>query len=148
MNYSHLTWILQMTNYIGFLSFIGEYQSLIGSLLIWKIVSINYVRKWTSQLWKAEEFHVWSMAGHMLRHYWNNDYNTFLEIHWDVCNFAKLVDLHFRQRMNLEFVTSLLLFWSTFWPMDKVTKFSPWPFLLVSKVTEAEIMWSGGFLKI
>ena len=37
----------------------------------------------------------------------------------------KLVDLHFRQRMNLRFETNLLLFWSTFGLMDKVTKLSP-----------------------
>ena len=36
----------------------------------------------------------------------------------------KLVDLHFRQRMNLKFDTNLLPFWFTFWLMDKVTKFS------------------------
>ena len=65
------------------------------------------------------------MAGHLLGHYWNNGYNTFLENHSDVCNFAKLVDLHFRQRMKLKFDMNLLLFWSTFWLMDKVTKLSP-----------------------
>ena len=106
-------------------------------------VLINYVREWTSRFWEIEEFHVWSMAGHLLGHYWNNGYNTFLENHWDVCNFAKLVDLHFRQRMNLKFDTNLLLFWSTFWLMDKVTKFSTGHFPFVSKIIEAKIMWSG-----
>ena len=32
----------------------------------------------------------------------------------------KLVDLHFRQRMRLKFDMSLLLFWSTFWLMEKL----------------------------
>ena len=67
-----------------------------------------------------EEFHVWSMADYLLGHYWNNGYNTFLENRSDVCNFVKLVELHFRQRMNFKLVTSLLLFWL----MDKVTKLS------------------------
>ena len=57
-----------------------------------------------------------------------NGYNTFLKNNSDVCNFAKLVDLHFRQRMKLKFDMSLLLFWFTSWLMDKVTKFSPRPF--------------------
>ena len=47
---------------------------------------------------------------------------------------------HFRQRMKHKFDMSLLLFWSTSWLIDKVTKLSPGPFLLVSKVTEEKIM--------
>ena len=85
------------------------------------------------------------MAGHLLGHYWNNGYNTFLEIHLDVCNFAKLVDLHFRQRMNLKFDTNLLLFWFTFWLMDKVTKFSTGHFPFVSKIIEAKDHVIGSF---
>ena len=76
------------------------------------------------------------MAGHLLGHYWNTGYNTFLENRSDVCNFAKLVDLHFRQRMNLKFDTNLLLFWSTFWLMDKVTKFSSGIFHLFPKLSK------------
>ena len=47
----------------------------------------------------------WPFVGTLLKY----GYNTFLEIHLDVCNFAKLVDLHFRQRMNLKLETNLLL---------------------------------------
>ena len=100
------------------------------------VLNIIMLGEWTSQFWEMEEFHVWSMAGHLLGHYWNNGYNTFLEIHSDVCNFAKLVDLHFRQRMKLKFDTNLLLFWFTFWLMDKVTKFSPGLFHLFPKLSK------------
>ena len=72
-------------------------------------------------------------------------YNTFLKNHSDVCNFAKLVDLHFRQRMKLKFDTNLLLFWSTFWLMDKVTKLSPGNFPFVSKIIEAKDHVIGSF---
>ena len=54
------------------------------------------------------------MTGHLLGHYRNNGYNTFLENRTDVCDFAKLADLHFHQRMKFEFDTNLLLFWFTF----------------------------------
>ena len=81
------------------------------------------------------------MAGHLLGHYWNDGYNTFLENHWDVCNFAKLVDLHFRQRMKLKFETNLLLFWL----MDKVTKFSPGHFPFVFEIIEAKDHVVGSF---
>ena len=40
------------------------------------------------------------MAGHLLGHYRNNGYNTFLENRTDVCNFTKRVDLNFHQRMK------------------------------------------------
>ena len=76
------------------------------------------------------------MTGHLLEHYRNNDYNTFLENRSDVCNFTIRVDLHFRQRMNLKFDTILLLFWFTFWLMDKVAKFSKRLFYLVSKLSK------------
>ena len=88
----NISWILQINNYIGLLIFsICEYQNLIGSLSFFEKY-LNYVKKWTSQFWEMEEFHAWSMADHLLRHYWNGCYNTFLEIHLDVCNFAKRVD--------------------------------------------------------
>ena len=80
------------------------------------------------------------MAGHLLEHYLNNGYNTFLENRSDVCNFAKLVDFHFRQRMKHKFDMSLLLFWSTFWPTDKVTNFSTRIFPFVFEIIEAKIM--------
>ena len=74
----------------------------------------------------------------MARHHLNAGYNTFLEIYLDVCSLAKLVDLHFRQRMKLKFNVSSLLFWSTFWLMDKVTKFSTENFPFVSEIIEAK----------
>ena len=40
--------------------------------------------------------------------------------------------------MNLKFDTSLLLFWSTFGLMDKVTNFSPEPFPVIFEIIEAK----------
>ena len=105
-------------------------------------VLINYVRKWTSQLWEMEEFHVWSMTGHSLVHYWGDGYNTFLENRSDVCNF-EVGRFTFPSAKNLKFDMSLLLFWFTFWLMDKVTKLSTWIFHLFPKLSKRKIMWSG-----
>ena len=54
----------------------------------------------------------------------------------DVYNFAKLVDLHFRQRMNFKFDTNLLLFWL----MDKVTKLS-YAWLMVGQLFGRYQIW-------
>ena len=111
-------------------------------------VLINCAREWTPQFWEMEEFHVWSMTGHWLVNYWGDGYNTFLENRSDVCNFRKLVDLHFRQRTNLRFETKLLLFWSTFWLMDKVTKFNEGHFPFVSQNYRSERSCDRDFLKV
>ena len=114
------------------------YRWIYSSLIVDNQFSLKDIR-----IWEREEFYVWSMTGHLLEHYRNNGYNTFLEFHLDVCNFAKLADLHFHQRMYLKFDTNLLLFWFTFWLMDKVTKLSSVHFPFVSKIIEAKITWSG-----
>ena len=80
------------------------------------------------------------MTDHLLGHYWNGTYNAFLENRSDVCNFAKLVDLHFRQRIKLKFDTNLLLFW-----LMEVTKLRPGHFPFGFEIIETKTTWSGSF---
>ena len=103
---------------------------------------LNYVRKWTPQFWKREEFHIWSTAGYLLEHCWNNGYSTFLENNSDVCNFAKLSIYISVNEWSLNSIRTCCYFGLHFswW---KVTNLSPGTFSFVSKIIEAKIMWSG-----